>query len=161
MHELQNDSKLGWDTTLDAQLLKTWQNIAKQLNDSLRVEIARHVGGRNSQYELLAYVDASKEFYGTVLYLYDKIENKVSFLMAKNKMITNNLKSKSVASLELLAIEFGVKVLQKLKSELSGNKTMFPITIDKLRVFSDSSICLDWIRAHTHTFEKMNKKSLI
>ena len=158
MHDLQNDSKLGWDETLEAPLLKTWQNIANQLNESPRVEINRNVGSRSSQYELLAYVDASKQFYGTAVYLFDKNENKVSFLLAKNKMITKNLKSKSVASLELMALEFGVKVLQKLKSEFSGNKTMFPINIDKLRIFTDSSICLDWIRAHTHTFDKMNKK---
>ena len=53
-------------------------------------------------------MDSSAVLYGSVLYIFDKQTNKISFLMAKNRMITSVLKSKSIASLELMAVDFGV-----------------------------------------------------
>ena len=159
MHGLQND-QLGWDKKIEKDKLKEWKNISKQLNDSPEISIDRSMGSRDSRYSLVAYVDASKHIYGCVLYLYDKSTKKFNFLLAKNRIISNHLKSKSIAALELLAVEFGTKVVQKLYKELCGDKTIFKIKIEELKVFSDSSISLDWIRSHNLTFEKMNKKPI-
>ena len=160
MHDLQNDPKLKdkWDVKLDKPILKNWQNIAKQINDAPEVKINRFVGSRDGTYDILAYVDASKHIYGAVLYILDKNSGKISYLLAKNRLIAKNLKEKSIASLELLAIEFGTKLLQKVYNDLAGSKTMFPINIQNLKLFSDSTISLDWIRSHAHTFDKMNRK---
>ena len=44
-------------------------------------------------------------------------------------MITNNLAKKSIACLELKAVDLGVGILQKLRAEFSGEKTVNPINI--------------------------------
>lgn len=160
LHDLQCDSKLGWDISLEKTALDTWKNIAKQVNNCPLLHIPRFVGNRDSNYEIIAYVDASKQFYGATLFILDKITGNLSFLMAKNRMITNNLKNKSIPSLELLAINFGVEVLHTIRIELAGSKTLIPIKIDKMRLFTDSSISLSWLRSFNETFAKMNKKAV-
>ena len=158
MHELQLNDNLKWDQVITGKSLKTWKNIAKQVNDSPKITLDRCVGSRTSNYELICYVDSSNVLYGSVLFILDKQTGKLSFLMAKNRMITKNLKTKSIASLELMAVDFGVQLLHKVFNELTGPKTLFPLKIDSLKLFTDSSICLDWLRSYNHTFNKMNKK---
>ena len=115
MHDLQNEVKIGWDQKLDSTKLKTWKNISSQVNSSPRVKIPRFVGARDNNYELVAYVDSSKVLYGTVIYIRDIITDETSFYCSKNRMVTNNLAKKSIASLELKAIELGVDLLHKCR----------------------------------------------
>ena len=158
VHELQCNSKLNWDTKLDKESLKMWRNIANQVNVTPELHIDRFVGDRNHEYRIIAYTDTSKQLYGATLYIHDVTSDKLTFLFAKNRMISGNLRQKSIAALELLAVNFGVELLQKVKSELSGLKTMHPINITKMKLFTDSSITLDWLRSYNETFQKMNKK---
>ena len=90
-------------------------------------------------------VDASKDFYGATLYLFDKKLNRLSFMLAKNRMVTKNLINKSTACLELLGVDFGSRILIKIFNEYTGDKTFFPIEIERLKLFTDSSICLSWL----------------
>ena len=135
LHELQINPKIKWDDILSIESLKLWRCIAKQVNESPEIRIPRFVGDRFSKYNLITYVDASNNFYGAVVYLYDIERNSYSFFIAKNRMVTNNLKSKSIASLELMALDFGTKLTQKIYRELVGPKTPFPIKIMELKIF--------------------------
>ena len=151
---------MKWDTKLNADLLKTWKNICHQVNNAPSLQIPRFIGSRSSSYELVAYVDASQHMYGSAVYIVDVESQKTSFLLAKNRIVSSVLKTKSIAALELLAVELGTIILQNLKEELSGSRTCNPIKITKLRVFTDSSIALDWITAYNRTYAKMNGKSV-
>ena len=134
MHILQSDQKVGWDKPLESNLCKEWKKISNQINQSPHISINRFVGNRDGRFHLVAYVDASRYFYGAVIYIIEESTSRSSFLFAKNRMITKNLKSKSIASLELQAVEFGTKILHKTRDDLCGEKAMVPIKISKLSV---------------------------
>ena len=157
MQTLQNERDLGWDICLSTSWLSTWKNICNQLNNAPEVSIPRYVGNRDSEFELLAYVDASKQIYGAVLYLREISTGKTSFLFSKNRLLNKTLAEKSIPTLELLAIDFGTKLLIDTKDELAGPRTMNPINVTALKLFTDSTISLSWIRSHSVLFSKMNK----
>ena len=158
LHSLECSNKMGWDKPLDPENLKEWKRISRQINESPKVSIDRFIGNRESTYQLITCVDASRFFYGAVVHILDESTGKMSFLFAKNRMLTKNLKTKSIASLELQAVEFGVRLMHKTREELTGSKAVNPIKISKLSVYTDSSICLDWLRAFGQTYSKMNKR---
>ena len=160
MHELQCNPKLKWDEPLDAKSINLWKNISKQINETPINSINRFMGKRDSKFELVACVDASKQLYGAVVYIVDRDSGQVSFLCAKNRMITNNLKTKSIPSLELLAINFGVEVLNETANELSGPSAVIPINITDLHILTDSQVCMAWLYSFNNSYEKMNKRSI-
>ena len=160
MHDLQCNPKLNWDTVLDNESICTWKNISKQINDSPEISIDRYVGDRNGRYELVSCVDASKQLYGTVIYLRDIDTGKTSFLCAKNRVITKNLKNKSIPSLELLAINLGAEVLIDIYEDMCGETCVKPINVTKLHVLSDSQICLAWLQSFSNNHSKINKRSV-
>ena len=108
MHRLQLRSNLEWDSKLSPELLREWSCIVHQANNSQSCKIERSVGSRNDEYDLVAFTDSSKLFFGCVLYLVNRNNKNVGFLLAKNSIINKNLSNKSIPSLELLAISFAV-----------------------------------------------------
>ena len=160
MHKLQCDQSYGWDTKLSEDLIREWQNIAKQLNAAPVVKLSRFVGRRDSTYELIAFSDSSKNIYGTVIFIKDLETNSVNFLMAKNRMIGKNLESKSIPSLELQGICLGVETLIQLHKELTGPQNVVPVNIKRLQLFSDSLVCLNWLNSYSIKLDKMSKQSV-
>ena len=142
MHELQ------WDTKINNSLFEIWSNFCHQVNNAPILKIQRFVGKRKSKYELIAYVDAFQNIYGVAVYISELFSRKLSFLLSKNRIVTENLKGKSIVLLEFLAVEFGTIVLHNLRDELSGTRTCEPISVKKLRLYKDSSIALDWITSY-------------
>ena len=160
MHDLQCETELSWDTEISYKLHKNWKLICKQVNSTPSIEIPRYVGSRDSEFNLIACVDASRYFFGAVLYLFEVETSKISFLFSRNRMITSNLKNRSMPTLELMAVELGTKLLQTAKYELSGPLTCNPINISKLKLFSDSSIALSWISSYGEKFAKMSRRNV-
>ena len=159
MHGLQCHPKIGWDTKLDANTCKIWKNISRQVNDTPIISIPRLVGKSDSEYRLVGCVDASKDLYGVVVYLLEVESGKLSFLSAKNRIITKNLCNKSIPSLELLAINLGVECLMDVHNELAGPTCISPINISQLHILSDSQVCLSWLQSYSDRFSKLNKLS--
>ena len=89
VHKLQCDQNLGWDTKLRMPQLSEWRRIANQVNSSQPIIIDRFVGSRNGEYKLIAFRDASKVMTGVVIYIQDINTKKVSFLIAKNRLVNN------------------------------------------------------------------------
>ena len=160
MHALQCDGSLGWDDDLAPDLQRTWRLIAKQVNSSPMIWVDRCIGERDGSYELLAYTDASKTVYATVIYLKDCNTNKTSFICAKNKIVSTQLQTKSVPTLELQAVTLGVETIVDLCNELSGASCLFPIKITKCKLFTDSLITLHWLNSYCHKLDKMQKRSV-
>ena len=157
MHKLQCDKDLGWDVQLDNSNVNQWQNIAIEANKSSVVKVDRCVGSREDTYDILACTDASREAYGTVLYLHNLQTDTLHFIMSKNKIVTDKLAKKSIPALELQGILLGVQALTNLFSELAGPRCVVPIKIRNLRLFSDSLVSLHRIESHSIKFEKLNK----
>ena len=100
LHELQCDKSILWDTKLQACKLKEWSNICKQINRYDIIELPRSVGRRDDKYNLLIYCDASKDFIGCSIYLNVQSTNSSQFIFARNSIVSNNLKNKSITVLD-------------------------------------------------------------
>ena len=155
---LHKMNHLKWDSKIDVSLQREWRNIAKQFNSAVEVTIPRYVGDYSSTYTLLAFTDANKHFYGTVIYLQDCATNKISFLLSKNRLISHD-SSHSIPVLELLALAFGVEVAHNVSVELT---TAFcPVNIVGIKVYTDSTIALNWLSSKTTKFHKIERKGVL
>lgn len=160
IHKLQCQSDLGWDAALPKDLLRSWRNIAKQVNAAPSISIDRHVGSRDDPYCLVSFVDSSKTIVGTVLYLYNLKSRSLKFLCAKNKIVGKSLEDRSIPALELTAVNLGVESMMDTYFELTGKFSVLPVKIEKCLLFSDSSICINWLYMHTVKLDKMRNKSV-
>jgi len=160
LHKLQCEKCIGWDDVLPANLLNEWKNIVNQANSAPILKVARNVGSRKHSFRLIAYTDASSEIYGTVVYIHDLDTNKVSFLLAKNRIVNLKMKSKTIPSLEMQGILLGVRSLVDLYTELAGSACVDPINITELCLYSDSLVSLHWLNSVSKKLDKMNKRSV-
>ena len=69
MHSLQCNTELQWDTVISNHELKEWKNLCKQLNAAPSLVMPRYIGQRDSDFRLVAFTDASKQMFGTVVYI--------------------------------------------------------------------------------------------
>ena len=111
--------------------MKCFANIWHQLNTFPGISIPRFVGNRFDKYELIVYVDASKIFHGATLYIKEVTCSKLTFCAQKNRLITSILKAKFIASLELLAVEFGTQLMHDIGLNYRGLKHAIPSTLQK------------------------------
>ena len=100
----------------------------------------------------MAFTDASKESYGTVLYLQNCETNEISFLLSKSRVIPNS-NSNSIPVLELQALTFGVETAYSIKKELCN--AFCPVNIMRVDIFTDFTIALNWLSAKTTKFSKI------
>ena len=147
MHTLQCDKDLEWDKKLKPELQREWKNICKQANSAPEIKVPRFVGSRKSTYKLLAYTDASRGHYGAVVYILEVATGKISFVLAKNRLVNIQFKLKSIQSLELNAINLGVEILLEIYRDLSGPGCLSPIRIEELLLFTDSICYLYWLNS--------------
>ena len=160
MHSLQCSKAYGWDDKLAPDLLREWGNICKQANSTPAIEIPRFVGPRKGTYRLIAFTDASHCLYGSVIYIQHVESGKISFLSAKNRMISHQLKHKSIPSLELNAITLGLENLIDIYRDLSGPSCLKPLRISELRLYTDSLCCLHWLNQSTNKFDNMQRHTV-
>ena len=158
MQDLQIKHKMSWDTTLENRLQNEWKNIAKQINDSEKVQLRRYIGPRDSKYRLIAFSDASKLIAGTVLYIQDVQTSQVTFLLSKNRLVNKCLEGKSIPSKELHALAMGTSVLVEIYKELTNSNLSVPISICELTIYTDSMICLNWLEAYSCKLTKLQNK---
>ena len=156
MNKLQLNTSLGWDTKLGNDLLKEWRNISAQTNVDIPFSVPRRLENYDADCNLVIYVDASKDFMGCVVFLNTDLDLELKFVLSKNKLLNQNMKNKTIPVLELLAIKFGLKVGLELKQELSN--AFIPVKIQKLKIFSDSMISLEWLSSKFHKTSKVEKR---
>lgn len=167
MHNLQLKSELGWDSAIEKSLQHEWRKICNQANGGKSLELPRYIGSMEHTYDLIAFTDSSKHLYGTIIYLYNRDENTVSFIRAKNRVINKQLKSKSIPTLEFLALSFGTEVILEVFNELTGPDCVEVINICNLTVYTDSYVALNWLNNYNEmqklknlsifTINKLNK----
>ena len=160
MQKLQCEYELEWDAKLNEALLAEWHNICKQSNGKPPLKVERLVGSKDSSYTLVAFSDASAAIYGTVVYLVENSSGKVSFICAKNKLINSKTSKKTIPSLEFQGVVFAADTIVSLYTELCTDRSVDPIKITNLVIYTDSMVCLSWIRSYFVEFQKMQKKSV-
>ena len=160
MHSLQCQNKLSWDKKLSLDLQKEWKNICRQVNGAPQIPLKRYIGPRDGSYRLVAFTDASRDFYGVVVYIVNLQTGSTNFLLGKNRLVNTQLKTHSIPSLEFNAITLGVETLQEIYSEISGPQCINPINIKEINLFTDSLCSLHWLKAAAYGFEKMEKRSV-
>ena len=159
IHKLQNRTDLNWDTQISLEDAREWACIARQWNKAPPISVERFIGNRGDAYRLIAFSDSSKYIYGTVLYLQNLVDMKVSFLGAKNRLVNKQLESKTIPSLEFNGIVLGAETLIEMKNELAGPNVVQPINIVDMHLYSDSLVALQWLSSYAK-LEKMNKKTV-
>ena len=146
---------LDWDSVLSSEDLHEYRKICKQINKYKPFPLSRFIGEYNQNYDILVCTDASKDFFGCVLYLKCIETGVTSYLLAKNRVVP--LKSSdSIPVLELLAVKFGLETMCTFSSELSN--AFCPIKINNFHCFSDSTIALRWIEAKSAKTLKIERK---
>lgn len=159
IHRLQCDGSVGWDDLLGNDLLHEWEVIAKQVNTSKSIPINRFIGRRDGNYQLVAYTDASSCMFGCVIYILNLSNSKLSFLIAKNRIVNKQLSTKSIPALELHALTLGIETLMSIRADLTDNSNVVPINISKMNIFSDSMVSLNWLNSSVHKLDKMQRKA--
>ena len=167
MHRLQMKVELGWDSVLDNELQREWNRICNQANGGKSLELSRYIGNMDYTYDLVAFTDSSKDLYGVVVYLYNRDEITVSFVRAKNRVVNKQLKLKSIPTLEFLALSFGSEVILEVYNELTGPDCIEVININRLVLYTDSYVALNWLNNYNEmqklrnltifTINKLNK----
>ncbi len=84
--------------------------------------------------------------------------SKMQFVLAKIRIVNKKLSLKTIPLLELAAMEFGVITLIELYKQFSN--AVVPVNIVNLFLFSDSTICLSWLKSKVHIFSKIEKKNV-
>ncbi|XP_068214773.1 uncharacterized protein [Palaemon carinicauda] len=157
MHRLQCCKDLDWDKPLNNDLVREWKNLYRQANSSPIIRVPMFVGPRNGEYKLIAFTDASRSLYGVVVFICHVETNQCCFLQSKNRMVNTHLKNKSIPSLELNAVLFGVESLMELHRDLTGDVCMKPINISELLLYTDSICSLHWLNSCVSKMEKMQR----
>ena len=157
VHNLQCRPKLGWDEKLKGEESRDWKNICNQVNKTPALSINRSMGERDSEFEMILFTDASKVMLGSVIYIKDIKSNKISFLQAQNRIVTRQLETKSIPALELHAMSLGVQFIIDTYRELTCDRNLIPLKINKLTLFSDSLVALNWVNAHVNKLDKLQK----
>ncbi len=160
LRDLQLDPKLGWDSKLSAERKYEWKKIAKQYNEYKPTEVPRCIGRRTDQYDMYIFADASKSFLGFCSYLKNIDSDKVSFLVANNRLLDRVDRSRSIPTLELFALEYSVQKGLEVYKEMT-NSVAFPINISKIRLFSDNTVALSWINKSENMLDKMQKRTVV
>ena len=122
--------------------------------------INRFMGDRDGTYQLIVFTDASKHACGCVIYLKHVNSGRVSFLSASNKLLSVDLRTKTMPSLELLGISLGLERMLSIYAELCGSEVVQPTNIADLFVFSDSMACLAWVASYAHESSGQRHQSI-
>ena len=160
LHDLQCRKELGWDDCLSPELLRHWQNIARQANATPEIWIQRFVGNRGGTHRLIAFCDSSKLIYGVVIFIQDMETGEVNFLLAKNRIVNKQLEGKSIPSLEMQSITLATEVILDVYRDLAGSSCVKPIDIVELCVYSDSLVSLSWLNSYSSEMSKMQKRTV-
>ena len=160
IHRLQCNASLTWNKKLPQSDRKEWSNICKQVYKAPSFSIKRFLGNRDEEFRIIIFTDASKLMLRNVLYIQEVNTGEVYILQAKNRIVTKQLASKSIPSLELHAISLGVKTLIDAYKELTGNYCVMPIKITDLVLYSDSMVALNWVNSFVNKIDKMQKQAV-
>lgn len=138
--------KTSWDSSLDDCNRQRLDEIIHDLAGFDTLAVPRWLGTvRQSDtsriVEIHVFTDASSRAYAAVAYLrlVNSAKTTVTLLTARARLASPN--GETIPRLELMAILFGSRLLQSLKSEFSQY-----LSVSSYYLWSDSSVALSWVR---------------
>ncbi|KAF2344223.1 Retrotransposon Pao, partial [Trinorchestia longiramus] len=99
--------KVGWDEQLPTELTDSWRALVTDLSQISTLKFPRQCYASNEDLKFFVFTDASKTNYGFCTYVASESCPRPSLLFSKSKIAP--LKSKSLPTLELLAVFLAVK----------------------------------------------------
>ncbi|XP_014214634.1 uncharacterized protein LOC106643863 [Copidosoma floridanum] len=144
-------SKITWDESLPQEIHTRWATVAEQLHLLEKLSIDRHILIHNfARIEIHGFCDASIRGYGACIYFRSiDVKGKVLVRLACAKSRVAPLKNMTTPRLELSAASLLKKLYVTMRSQ-------FELHVDRVVLWSDSTIALHWISKAPHllrTFE--------
>jgi len=140
---------LQWDQSLPSPYLSEWSAYCEQLSELNSLQIPRNVNCDNisDHFDLFGFGDASQSAIGACLYAVslDKDGNVNSQLLCAKSRVAP-LKTLSLPRLELEAALLLSQLYLSVKTALPGR-------ISRVRLWSDSTIVLGWIKTQPSTLK--------
>ena len=154
VHQLQCQNDLGWDEILTLTQVNEWKNIAIQANKAPPIPVQCCFGERHHRFRIVAFADSSKQIFGTAVYLCNIDTSKLSFVLARNKLVNKTVATKSIPSLELLAIHLAVETVADLKNELLGPIVFILLKLKAVKSILTASLLLHGLGPMLYSCQK-------
>ncbi|XP_028415517.1 uncharacterized protein LOC114538584 [Dendronephthya gigantea] len=145
------DTPLGWDDPLPANLNGEWQSWRNSLTTLENIYIPRcyhaYGFGKVTRNEIHAFSDASKEAVGVAVYLKQtnaQDEVNVSLVFAKGKLAPRQ--ATTIPRLELCAAVLATQTVERITKELKL------VTVAKVVFYTDSKVVLGYIQNESRRF---------
>ncbi|UYV76707.1 hypothetical protein LAZ67_14001843, partial [Cordylochernes scorpioides] len=136
--------KTSWDEPIESDIKSNWNKFQTQLSCLKEIKIPRYLNSSSSEIEELqlhGFCDASLNAYSAVFYLKTRFKiQKIKINMITSKTKVAPLKTITIPRLELSA----ALLLAQLNQVILES---FPFQPDKTFLWTDSQICIDWIRS--------------
>ena len=131
-------NKYAWDSKLSNDLILEWEKYSRRINSSIcsDISVPRKIASDNEPVKFVVFCDASKLCYGFVVYCIQG--NKSSLFFSKFKLAP--MASKTLPSLELLAVYLAMQCLLNIMSNVNFNLKVSGITF-----LTDSQVALAWL----------------
>ncbi|UYV70944.1 hypothetical protein LAZ67_8001195 [Cordylochernes scorpioides] len=136
--------RTSWDEPIESDIKSNWNKFQTQLSCLKEIKIPRYLNSSSSEIEELqlhGFCDASLNAYSAVFYLKTRFKNqkiKINLITSKTKVAP--LKTITIPRLELSAALLLAQMNQVILES-------FPFQPDKTFLWTDSQICIDWIRS--------------
>ncbi|UYV63536.1 hypothetical protein LAZ67_2004566 [Cordylochernes scorpioides] len=136
--------KTSWDEPIESDIKSNWTKFQTQLSCLKEIKIPRYLNSSSSEIEELqlhGFCDASLNAYSAVFYLKTRFKiQKIKINLITSKTKVAPLKTITIPRLELSA----ALLLAQLNQVILES---FPFQPDKTFLWTDSQICIDWIRS--------------
>ena len=164
--------KLGWDEEInESSLIQKWNAFLDEMTKCKDIKINRclfysTLGDCDNErhdlkYSLIGFSDGSNVAHGCVLYLRwsnkDESIVKVHFVAAKGKVAP--IKGITTPRNELC----GALLLARLTATVlkAMENTVIPVTSDDMKLFSDSTTVLAWVKSDATKFKRFVKNKIV
>ncbi|UYV85142.1 hypothetical protein LAZ67_X004717, partial [Cordylochernes scorpioides] len=136
--------KTSWDEPIESDIKSNWNKFQTQLSCLKEIKIPRYLNSSSSEIEELqlhGFCDASLNAYSAVFYLKTRFKiQKIKINLITSKTKVAPLKTITIPRLELSA----ALLLAQLNQVILES---YPFQPDKTFLWTDSQICIDWIRS--------------
>ncbi|UYV76756.1 hypothetical protein LAZ67_14001959, partial [Cordylochernes scorpioides] len=136
--------KTSWDEPIESDIKSNWNKFQTQLSCLKEIKIPRYLNSSSSEIEELqlhGFCDASLNAYSAVFYLKTRFKiQKIKINLITSKTKVAPLKIITIPRLEISA----ALLLAQLNQVILES---FPFQPDKTFLWTDSQICIDWIRS--------------
>ena len=140
--------KLDWDQTLSCDEIKKFKRFCSDIGKLFDFGMLRRCYDDHASTDLFVFCDASKVMYGFASYIRSKTDKFIECNLLFSKVKSAPLKTKSLPTLELMAVFLAFKCMKSILCSIKSN-------IMQIFICLDAQIVLSWILS-----EKVKSKNV-